>query len=426
MRRGLHEARRSVVAIAPTASAVEELQKVGFGDAMTVARLLADAQQQAQLAGQVLIVDEAGMISSKDMDELIRLARDKGARILYSGDTAQIKSVSEGDALRVLERESKLNRVSLRQVQRQTNAEYRAAVEALRNHPAEGFSKLEAMGAIRRSGLAPARAGSQQRLPGSFCVPNLKGEARSVLVVAATHDEIKSVTYAIRQDRKRAGEMTEGERFTQHAPVNWTEAQKKQMKNYQPGQVLAFHKAVKGIAAKNESIEVVSATSMALRPAAPTGKPSTSPANQQGVRASSKSRKLRCLPATSCFCRPTGATRNFKATNGELVTVAAVDARNRSGCEDGRELPASYRQFTHGYAVTAHRSPGKTVDFEIIAAERMAQDLFYVSATRAREGLTVITSDSAGLQESIGISGDRQSASELARRAATCVHRRLR
>jgi ATP-dependent exoDNAse (exonuclease V) alpha subunit len=41
-----------------------------------------------------------------------------------------------------------------------------------------------------------------------------------------------------------------------------------------------------------------------------------------------------------------------------------------------------------GYAVTAHRSQGKTVDFEIIAAERMAQDLFYVSATRAREGLT--------------------------------------
>jgi hypothetical protein len=59
------------------------------------------------------------------------------------------------------------------------------------------------------------------------------------------------------------------------------------------------------------------------------------------------------------------------------------------------------------------------VDFEIIAAERMAQDLFYVSATRAREGLTVITSDSLTLQESIGISGDRQSASELARRTVS-------
>ena len=79
VRRGLTEARRSVVAIAPTASAVEELQKVGFQDAMTVARLLSDPRQQTQLAGQVLIVDEAGMVASKDMAELIRLAREQGA-----------------------------------------------------------------------------------------------------------------------------------------------------------------------------------------------------------------------------------------------------------------------------------------------------------------------------------------------------------
>jgi conjugative relaxase-like TrwC/TraI family protein len=416
VRRGLHEARRSVVAIAPTASAVEELQKVGFGDAMTVARLLADVQQQAQLAGQVLIVDEAGMISSKDMDELIRLAGDKGARILYSGDTAQIKSVSEGDALRVLERESKLNRVSLRQVQRQTNTEYREAVEALRNHPADGFGKLEAMGAIRQVDWRLRAQEVSTAYREASAIPNLKGEARSVLVVAATHDEIKSVTYAIRQDRKRAGEMAEGQRFTQHAPVNWTEAQKKQIKNYQPGQVLAFHKAVKGIAAKNESIEVVTVTKHAL---------TARRANGQAVHITSKHNKafavferqeIEVSAGDKLLLQANWRDKKFRATNGELVTVAAVTPESIR-LQDGRELPANYRQFTHGYAVTAHRSQGKTVDFEIIAAERMAQDLFYVSATRAREGLKVITSDSAGLQESIGISGDRQSASELARRA---------
>ena len=112
--------------------------------------------------------------------------------------------------------------------------------------------------------------------------------------------------------------------------------------------------------------------------------------------------------------------KQFRATNGELVTVACVD-EGRIQLVDGRELPAKYRQFTHGYAVTAHRSQGKTVDFEIISAERMTRDLFYVSATRAREGLIVVTSDSQGLQESISVSGDRQSASELARRSATMM-----
>lgn len=63
--RGLAESRRSAVAVAPTASAMEELQKVGFPQRMTIARLLADSKQQHELKGQVLIVDEAGMVSSQ-------------------------------------------------------------------------------------------------------------------------------------------------------------------------------------------------------------------------------------------------------------------------------------------------------------------------------------------------------------------------
>ena len=42
LRRGLAEAGREVLAIAPTMSAVEELRKIGFGDAITVERLLQD------------------------------------------------------------------------------------------------------------------------------------------------------------------------------------------------------------------------------------------------------------------------------------------------------------------------------------------------------------------------------------------------
>ena len=49
----------------------------------------------------------------------------------------------------------------------------------------------------------------------------------------------------------------------------------------------------------------------------------------------------------------------------------------------------------------------------------MPRDLFYVSASRGREGLAVVTSDSQALQESIGVPADRQSASELARRVTT-------
>ena len=83
------------------------------------------------------------------MTALLALAEHQAARVVFSGDTRQLQSVEAGDALRILERESGLRCVSLTQVQRQTSVAYRQAIEALRGHPARGFTQLEQMGAVR-------------------------------------------------------------------------------------------------------------------------------------------------------------------------------------------------------------------------------------------------------------------------------------
>src|SRR5436309_13114486 len=80
------------------------------------------------------------------------------------------------------------------------------------------------------------------------------------------------------------------------------------------------------------------------------------------------------------------------------------------------QLPSNFKQFAHGYAVTAHRSQGKSVDSVIISADGMRKELFYVAATRGKERVTVITSDKELLRESVARSNTRQSASELARK----------
>jgi ATP-dependent exoDNAse (exonuclease V) alpha subunit len=102
----------------------------------------------------------------------------------------------------------------------------------------------------------------------------------------------------------------------------------------------------------------------------------------------------------------------FRATNGELVTVRGIE-RGHIQLEDGRELPANYHQFNHGYAVTAHRSQGKTVDGVILSADAMKQELFYVGASRGRSEIAIVTSDREQLRESLGVSSARPSALEL-------------
>jgi ATP-dependent exoDNAse (exonuclease V) alpha subunit len=106
-----------------------------------------------------------------------------------------------------------------------------------------------------------------------------------------------------------------------------------------------------------------------------------------------------------------------------LVTVSGIDARGRIQLEDGRQLPADYRSFTHGYAVTAHRSQGKTVDSVILSGDGMQKELFYVAASRGRHSVTVITSDKERLQQSVGSSMARTSAMELLR--GTMAARRM-
>jgi hypothetical protein len=81
-------------------------------------------------------------------------------------------------------------------------------------------------------------------------------------------------------------------------------------------------------------------------------------------------------------------------------------------------LPANYREFDHGYAITAHRSQGKTVDSVVLSGDMMRQEQFYVAASRGRDGITVITSNVDQLRESLGISSARPSATELAREQA--------
>jgi ATP-dependent exoDNAse (exonuclease V) alpha subunit len=420
LHRGLRESGREVCAVAPTMSAVEELQRVGFRNAVTIERLLRDEQMQAEMQDKVLIVDEAGMVSARQMAALLEIAEARSARIVFAGDTQQLQSVEAGDALRVLEKESQLKGMSLVQVQRQAVREYQEAVEQLRTAPEQGLARFEQMGAVREVPAAERARTVAEEYVRHQGKTNARGERASVLTVCWTHEEARQVTEAIREHRREAGELGEGVSLSRHVSLNWTEAQKCDARNYQAGQVLEFHRPAKGIA-KNEVLEVdrVEGDKVIARNAG--GAERTLTAKQAGCFSVHERRAVEVAANDRLLLTANRRERGFRATNGELVTVRGVDREGGLELTDGRKLPGNYRQFTHGYAVTAHRSQAKTVDFVVVSAEAMPKEQFYVAVTRGREGLAIVTSDRESLRESVGRSGARQSAMELAR--ASGAHR---
>jgi len=409
--RGLREAGRNVTAIAPTRSAVEELQKVGFRDAMTVSRLLEDESAQAALRGRVLIVDEAGMISGRQMDGILQLADQQQARILFSGDTRQIQSVEDSDALRILERESQIKSVSLTGVQRQSNAVYRDAIQTLRESPKQGFEKLERLGALHEVSFA-----ERGRAVADLYREMTADPSRKILVVAPTHEEINRVTRAIRDDLSERGHLGPSVGMDRHVPLQWTEAQKRDLSNYREGHVLLVHRTARGMD-KHEALTASEVRTDVLVARNTRGEERTFTPVQTRSFSVQELRPIEVAAGDRLLLTGNRRDADFRATNGELVQVHNV-MNGRIELEDGRAMPENYRQFDHGYAVTAHRSQGKTVDGVILSADSMKQELFYVGASRGRSDIAIVTSDREQLRESLGISSARPSAMELAKEQA--------
>jgi ATP-dependent exoDNAse (exonuclease V) alpha subunit len=198
-----------------------------------------------------------------------------------------------------------------------------------------------------------------------------------------------------------------------YVPLQWTEAQKRDLANYRQGQVLVVHRAARGMD-KHESLTVSRVDSGTVIARNARGEERSFTPAQTRSFSVHELQSIDVAPGDRLMLTANRRDARFRATNGELVTVCSIE-RGSIQLEDGRILPANYHQFDHGYAITAHRSQGKTVDGVILSADAMKQELFYVGASRGRSEIAIVTSDREQLRESLGISSARPSATELAR-----------
>ena len=139
---------KKVYVFAPSSQASRGVlkKKEGFQNAETLEMILRSEKLQNETKGQVLWVDEAGLVSSKDMRRLMEVAKKGGNRVILSGDYTQHSSVEAGDAFRLLEMEAGVRLARLTEIRRQTDPGYKKAVESI----AEGYGRAAQKG-IRRA-----------------------------------------------------------------------------------------------------------------------------------------------------------------------------------------------------------------------------------------------------------------------------------
>jgi ATP-dependent exoDNAse (exonuclease V) alpha subunit len=144
---------KKVFVFAPSSQASRGvLKKEGFENAETLEMLLKNEKLQTKIRGQVIWVDEAGLVSSKDMRRLMEVAKKGGNRVILSGDYTQHSSVEAGDAFRLLEKEAGVRLARLSEIRRQTAPGYKRAVESIAEGSGraaqKGFDALDKMGCV--------------------------------------------------------------------------------------------------------------------------------------------------------------------------------------------------------------------------------------------------------------------------------------
>lgn len=287
--------------------------------------------------GDVLVVDEAGMVSSKQMGSLLKRIEDAGAKAVLVGDAMQLQPIQAGAAFRAI-------------VERISSAE---------------------LAGVRRQKEEWARTASKQ-----FA----RGDVKAALAAYGERGHIVSA-----ETRQAAIERIVIDWTTAHRElVAKAEAEGRKLRGDELTVLAHTNDDVKVL---NRSIRDVLSTDGLLSD----GRPFLT---ERGVREFAVGDRIIFLE-NARFVEPYAKNLTVQhVKNGMLGTVRSTAARSETTLltvrlDNGRDVvfaEGTYRNVDHGYAATIHKSQGSTFNRAfVLATGMMDQHLTYVAMTRHRD-----------------------------------------
>ena len=411
----MEELGRQVVTLAPSASASRGvLRSEGFATADTVARFLADGEFQERVRGQVLWVDEAGLLGVPTLTRLFAVAEKLGARVVLSGDRQQHASVERGAALRLLETEAGLVPAEVTGIRRQ-QGKYREAVRCLsEGRTRDGFDLLDRLGWVREV-PEPERV---QTLATEYVRALLQG--KTALVVSPTHAEGKKTTTAIRTALQENDVLSPTQRtFRQYEAKDMTLAERQDPVRYEVGNVIEFHQNTRGFG-KGQRCIVTALDHGEICVRSTDGHQALLPLDFADRFQVFTSQEITLAVGDRIRITRNGrsADRSKQLDNGAIYTVRGFTPAGDISLHGGMVLYRDYGHLTYGYYVTSHAAQGKTVDCVFIGQgsesfPASGREQFYVSVSRGKKEATIYTDDKQALRQAIQRVDPRLTASEL-------------
>lgn len=273
----------------------------------------------------VLVVDEAGMLSSQAMGQFLQLAQEKGARVILAGDDRQLASIERGGLFGALVAEH--GAAELHNVRRVSDANQKQAFNAM--HRGDFKAAIEIFDKAGSINWTETQAESRAALVEQWRKDSSTAPEKKRFVFAYANKDVDALNSDIRAIRRERGELGVDHSFdTAHGRMDFA-----------PGDRVQF-------------------------------------TDSAGLKAD------RAMGLVN------GATGTIKEIDGQRITVE-LDKKGKPSVTFtvGQDKRAGeFNDFRHGYAGTIYKGQGKTLDQSYLYhSENWRQAATYVALTRHRE-----------------------------------------
>ncbi len=289
--------------------------------------------------GDVFVIDEAGMVGSRQLARFIGEAEERGAKIVLVGDHEQLQAIGAGAPFRAIAEQ--IGHVELSGIRRQRHDWQRQASVAFATHKtAEGLAAYRDHGAIH---FAASRDAAIAEIVRDYVADSEKRADGNRVAMAHRRADVRALNAAIRSELQNRQKLERGQELSDGVDRG---------------------DRGDGGVGKNGGERVFQ--------------------TNNGKRAFAAGDRIIFLENN----------RDLGVKNGMLGTVEHVGPGKIIARLDGRggdsvSIPMdSYQAIDHGYATTIHKNQGATVDRAfVLASSTMDRHLTYVAMTRHRDGV---------------------------------------
>ena len=401
-----------VVVLAPYANQVERLQSDGLR-ASTLATFLASKDRNIDKR-TLVVIDEAGLVPTRQMEATLRIAERNGSRVVLAGDIQQLKAVEAGRPFAQLQANG-MKTATVDQIQRQKTPDLKPAVElAAKGRAQESLAYID--GHVRE---VPDDKARYVEIAREYAAMQELERTRT-LIVSGTNVARRELNSLIRRELGIEGT---GHEFDTLSRKDLTQAERRHAPSYQVGDYVQpekdYEKTGLGRGELYRVAEIESDNRLLL-------------VGEDGRRHDINPRrhmqlsvyeKTRGELAPGDWARITRNSPALDVSNGDRVRVIDVKPdRVELENDKGRRIELDGSRplhLEHAYATTVHSAQGLSTDRMMVDLDTRSlttsRDLYYVAISRARYKATIYTNSRSELPEALN--------RETIKTAALDIHR---